>query len=326
MCSEKTIGKWPEMSETHILVEFDGEEWKSRQWIRVYEQNAFRLFLIEHTLVWVDNNHNNIGCPSLSNDHNVLRVLGLWVTIVLPSYQYTIPVTMNFKTLVDKIGFEENKLKPIELLSDKHIEFVDYKDLTVYQDSDLESQKADIESPEVRKALRKWIQFQDSQRILLTTPSVLFGNRVKVYRSEGTTQWYTAVIVSYNGNTRELTLTDDTVLEEHNEDPSLVQMKLIGDGVVESILKGEDIGITPRRRTCNQNHYNICLRVEAVSVVYTITGVHFIHCIGNRLTIIVVGCVQHFKDFNTCRDCMSSSSNIMSDELSLKNGEQTSNM
>ena len=25
-------------------------------------------------------------------------------------------------------------------------------------------------------------------------------------------------------------MTDDTVLEEHNEDPALVQMKLIGDG------------------------------------------------------------------------------------------------
>lgn len=25
-------------------------------------------------------------------------------------------------------------------------------------------------------------------------------------------------------------MTDDTVLEDHNEDPSLVQMRLIGDG------------------------------------------------------------------------------------------------
>lgn len=29
---------------------------------------------------------------------------------------------------------------------------------------------------------------------------------------------------------QELTLTDDTVLEEHNEDPALVQMRLLGDG------------------------------------------------------------------------------------------------
>jgi hypothetical protein len=29
---------------------------------------------------------------------------------------------------------------------------------------------------------------------------------------------------------QDLTVTDDTVLEEHNEDPRLVQMRLIGDG------------------------------------------------------------------------------------------------
>ncbi|KAH0813030.1 hypothetical protein GEV33_009761 [Tenebrio molitor] len=46
---------------------------------------------------------------------------------------------------------------------------------------------------------------------------------------------------------KDLILTDDTVLEEHNEDPALVQMRLIGDGVVESIMRGENVGITPRR-------------------------------------------------------------------------------
>ena len=43
---------------------------------------------------------------------------------------------------------------------------------------------------------------QDGQRILLTTPSVLVGFRVEVYRAEGTTQWYTAVIVGYNEATK----------------------------------------------------------------------------------------------------------------------------
>ncbi|KAH7942932.1 hypothetical protein HPB52_002707 [Rhipicephalus sanguineus] len=38
----------------------------------------------------------------------------------------------------------------------------------------------------------------------------------------------------------ELTVTDDTLLEEHNEEPCLAQMRLIGDGVVESIPKEED--------------------------------------------------------------------------------------
>jgi hypothetical protein len=41
-------------------------------------------------------------------------------------------------------------------------------------------------------------KFQDGQHILITTPSVLLGFRLKVYRAEGTTQWYTAVTTGYN--------------------------------------------------------------------------------------------------------------------------------
>lgn len=51
-------------------------------------------------------------------------------------------------------------------------------------------------------AVRRWAEMQDGQRILLTTPSVLVGFRVEVYRAEGTTQWYTAVIVGYNESTK----------------------------------------------------------------------------------------------------------------------------
>ncbi|CAB3227048.1 unnamed protein product [Arctia plantaginis] len=93
----------------------------------------------------------------------------------------------------------------------------------------------------------EWRTIQDGQRILLTTPSVLGGCRAQVYRVLGATQWYTAVIVGVNEHTGELTVTDDTVLEEHSEDPSLVQMRLLGDGVIESIMKGEVVGVMPRR-------------------------------------------------------------------------------
>lgn len=58
------------------------------------------------------------------------------------------------------------------------------------------------EYPELKAAVRRWAEQQDGQRILLTTPSVLVGYRVEVYRAEGTTQWYTAVIVGYNEATR----------------------------------------------------------------------------------------------------------------------------
>ena len=36
--------------------------------------------------------------------------------------------------------------------------------------------------------------------------------------------------MAYHVLFQELSITDDTVLEEHNEDPALLQMRLIGDG------------------------------------------------------------------------------------------------
>ena len=53
------------------------------------------------------------------------------------------------------------------------------------------------ESAEQTTCVAQWRQEQDGQRLLLTTPSILVGYRVQVYRPEGTTQWYTAVIHSY---------------------------------------------------------------------------------------------------------------------------------
>ena len=67
------------------------------------------------------------------------------------------------------------------------------------QDQDVDDQSDD---EEMIKAVKEWLAEFDGQRILLTTPSVLVGFRVQVYRAEGTTQWYTAVIVGYNDNTR----------------------------------------------------------------------------------------------------------------------------
>lgn len=190
-------------SESSVLVEYDNVDWKKREWIHVHDQN---VFYVEDTLVWAVNKQSN------QNNNNIL-----WPAL-------------SFKLIYDKIGVAQHKSKPIEYFSEKKLEFVDDCDLKVHHDLDWENYPCFFECPDVKKWVRQWTEFQDGQRILLNTPSVLVGYRVKVYRSEGTTQWYTAVIVSYNENTKQLTLTDDTVLEEHNEDPSLVQMKLIGDG------------------------------------------------------------------------------------------------
>ena len=58
------------------------------------------------------------------------------------------------------------------------------------------------DSAEQLDAVKRWSQCQDGQRLLVQTPSILVGYRVEVYRQEGTTQWYTAVIHSYNEKTK----------------------------------------------------------------------------------------------------------------------------
>lgn len=49
-----------------------------------------------------------------------------------------------------------------------------------------------------REAVRRWAELQAGQRILVATPSIVVGYRCQVYRSEGATQWYTAVIVGHD--------------------------------------------------------------------------------------------------------------------------------
>lgn len=94
--------------------------------------------------------------------------------------------------------------EPIEFLYDRELAFKDYKSLKPFQDWEGAKGNGAIirEYPEVRVATRRWCEQQDGHKILLTTPSVLVGFRVEVYRVEGTTQWYTAVIVGYNEATR----------------------------------------------------------------------------------------------------------------------------
>ncbi|KAI8792891.1 lysine-specific demethylase 3B isoform X1 [Biomphalaria glabrata] len=203
-----------------VLVEFDDTGWKSREYVKVHE--VFQEFLVEHTLVWIGKKDSN-SLPELRS-------------------------ALCFKPVVDKAGLFQHSKRPVEFLSDRLIGIVEEKDISFYKEGDENTLLAVRDNPDVVKWIKAWTDYQDGQKILLTTPTVLLGYRVEVYRTEGTTQWYTAVIKSYNHANKSLTLTDDTVLEEHNEDPTLIQMHLIGDGVVDSILNGVDVGVAQRRR------------------------------------------------------------------------------
>lgn len=58
-----------------------------------------------------------------------------------------------------------------------------------------------VSDPRTEEQVRNWSVQQDKQQILVTTPSVVLGERLKVYRAEGTTQWYTAVTSKYRDDT-----------------------------------------------------------------------------------------------------------------------------
>ncbi|KAB1271605.1 putative JmjC domain-containing histone demethylation protein 2C [Camelus dromedarius] len=79
-------------------------------------------------------------------------------------------------------------------------------------------------------------------------PYSLNGYRVRVYRQDSATQWFTGIITHHDLLTRTMVVMNDQVLEPQNVDPSMVQMTFLDD-VVHSLLKGENIGITSRRRS-----------------------------------------------------------------------------
>ncbi|KAM4033567.1 putative JmjC domain-containing histone demethylation protein 2C isoform 2-T2 [Anomaloglossus baeobatrachus] len=88
-------------------------------------------------------------------------------------------------------------------------------------------------------------------------PYSLNGYRVRVYRQDSATQWFTGIITHHDLFTRTMIVMNDQVLEPQNVDPSMVQMTFLDD-VVYSLLKGENIGIQSRRRSrSNQNSNTI---------------------------------------------------------------------
>eukprot|EP00092_Neocalanus_flemingeri_P031974 GFUD01034744.1.p2 GENE.GFUD01034744.1~~GFUD01034744.1.p2 ORF type:complete len:342 (+),score=84.10 GFUD01034744.1:1122-2147(+) len=231
--------------------------WKDREWYTVYKQNPpedkekkkdkepekekkkkrrktetdseeereeFQLFFVEDRLT-VAHRPNSQGSSATTG---------------------TLYPALVFKPLVDKVDIFKTKKLPVEFLSDNKLVFQEYTHLKTITEWDPTIPGLAICSRSENE-VKRWVEEGAGQRILLTTPSVLVGERVSVYRVEGTTQWYSAFIIGHNQETGEFTVTDDTVLEEHLENPDIVQMRILGEGVVQSILRGESVSNAPRR-------------------------------------------------------------------------------
>nr|XP_060624911.1 probable JmjC domain-containing histone demethylation protein 2C isoform X1 [Anolis sagrei ordinatus] len=217
----------PELS---VYVEFDDLEWEKREWVKVYED--FAAFLVEYQLVWAKRKD-----PSQTQGSKIKHIQ--WPALT-------------FKPLVGKSVY--NSITVVEFLVDKQLDFVtEDSAFQPYQD-DIDSLNPVLrDNPQLQEEVKIWVKEQKVQEIFMQGPYSLNGYRVKVYRQDSATQWFTGIITHHDLFTRTMIVMNDQVLEPQNVDPSMVQMTFLDD-VVHSLLKGENIGITSRRRSrSNQN-------------------------------------------------------------------------
>ncbi|XP_072851273.1 putative JmjC domain-containing histone demethylation protein 2C isoform X2 [Pogona vitticeps] len=162
------------------------------------------------------------------------------------------PELSTFKPLVGKSVY--NSITAVEFLVDKQLDFVtEDSAFQPYQD-DIDSLNPILrDNPQLQEEVKIWVKEQKVQEIFMQGPYSLNGYRVRVYRQDSATQWFTGIITHHDLFTRTMIVMNDQVLEPQNVDPSMVQMTFLDD-VVHSLLKGENIGITSRRRSrSNQN-------------------------------------------------------------------------
>ncbi|XP_051883340.1 probable JmjC domain-containing histone demethylation protein 2C [Pristis pectinata] len=220
----------PSNSELSAYVEFDDLEWEKREWVKVYED--FQIFLVEHQLVWAKRKN-----PSQSQGSKNKQIQ--WPALT-------------FKSVVGKTVL--HLLIAIEFFVDKQLNFIPGDSaFQVYQD-DIDSLSPVLrDNPPLHEEVKAWVKEQKVQEIFMQGPYSLNGYRVRVYRQDSATQWFTGIITYHDLLSRTMIVMNDQVLEPQNVDPSMVQMTFLDD-VVHSLLKGENIGITSRRRSrSNQN-------------------------------------------------------------------------
>ncbi|KAK9400564.1 putative JmjC domain-containing histone demethylation protein 2C [Crotalus adamanteus] len=215
-----------------VYVEFDDLEWEKREWVKVYED--FAAFLVEYQLIWARRKD-----PSQSQGSKIKHIQ--WPALT-------------FKPLVGKSIY--SSITAVEFLVDKQLDFLS-------EDSAFQPYQDDIDSlnpvlrdnPQLQEEVKIWVKEQKVQEIFMQGPYSLNGYRVRVYRQDSATQWFTGIITHHDLFSRTMIVMNDQVLEPQNVDPSMVQMTFLDD-VVHSLLKGENIGITSRRRSRSSQNSN----------------------------------------------------------------------
>ncbi|XP_060795579.1 probable JmjC domain-containing histone demethylation protein 2C isoform X3 [Neoarius graeffei] len=222
----------PENPELTVYVEFDDLEWEKREWVKVYED--FQIFLLEQQLVWAKRKEGS-------------QLQGT------RAKQIQWPA-LTFKPLVGKSVL--GSITAVEFFSDRQLDFLtDDGACQPYQDEVDSLSPVLRDNPQLHEEVKGWVKDQKVQEIFMQGPYSLNGYRVRVYRQDSATQWFTGIITHHDLFSRTMVVMNDQVLEPQNVDPSMVQMTFL-DNVVHSLLKGENIGITSRRRSRSSQNSN----------------------------------------------------------------------
>ncbi|KAK1882119.1 putative JmjC domain containing histone demethylation protein 2C, partial [Dissostichus eleginoides] len=154
-----------------------------------------------------------------------------------------------FKPVVGKSLL--SSVTAVEFLLDRQLDFLsDLSAFQPYQDEVDSLNPVLRDNHQLHDEVRGWLKDQKVQEIFMQGPYSLNGYRVRVYRQDSATQWFTGIITHHDLFSRNM-----VVLEPQNVDPSMIQMTFLDD-VVHSLLKGENIGITSRRRSRSSTNNN----------------------------------------------------------------------
>ncbi|KAM8773876.1 putative JmjC domain-containing histone demethylation protein 2C isoform 1-T1 [Rhynchonycteris naso] len=171
-----------------VYVEFDDLEWDKREWIRVYED--FSVFLVEYHLIWARRNY-----PSRTQGSKSKQIQ--WPALIFrPLVERSIP----------------SSITAVEFLVDKQLDFLpEDSAFQPYQD-DIDSLNPVLrDNPQLHEEVKIWVKEQKVQEIFMQGPYSLNGYRVRVYRQDSATQWFTGIITHHDLFTRTMIVMNDQV-------------------------------------------------------------------------------------------------------------------
>ncbi|CAL8234328.1 unnamed protein product [Boreogadus saida] len=182
-----------------VYVEFDDQEWEKREWVKVYED--FQLFLLQHQLVWArrqeggGEREQGGGGPMQGTKAKHIQ----WPALA-------------FKPLVWKSLL--SSVTAVEFLLDRQLDFLsDPSAYQPYQD-EVDSQSPVLrDNPQLHEEVKGWLKDQKAQEIFMQGPYSLNGYRVRVYRQDSATQWFTGIITHHDLFSRNMVVMNDQVFD-----------------------------------------------------------------------------------------------------------------